>query len=52
MPKKKNLKRLKEVNRLLNLDEKEDLSSFEMEDEEQENTEKETKEKDKETPNR
>ena len=45
-------KRLKEVNRLLNLDEKEDLSSFEMEDEEQENTEKETKEKDKETPNR
>ena len=45
-------KRLKEVNRLLNLDEKEDLSSFEMEDEEQENTEKETKEKDKDTPNR
>ena len=45
-------KRLKEVNRLLNLDEKEDFSELETDDEEQEQTEKETKEKNKETPNR
>ena len=47
-------KRLKEVNRLLNLDEKEDFSELETDDEEQEQTEKETKDKDKgkETPTR